>query len=107
MLNHLLHRTILQELPVLIAVHAIIFVLTSVGIGAEDILCERHSAALAKSLFHILFLFVIIINNIFPRSIFVVKIDLHVWLHVFIIHRCSIRTSKELARDASQNTRIG
>ena len=52
MLNHLFHRTILQELAILVAVHAVIFVLTSVGIRSEDIIRERHSAALAKFLFH-------------------------------------------------------
>ena len=52
MLNHLFHRAILQELAVLIAVHAVIFLLTPVGICAEDIICERHSATLTKSLFH-------------------------------------------------------
>jgi hypothetical protein len=52
MFNHLFHRTILQELAVLVAVHAVIFILTSVGIRTEDIICERHSAALAKFLFH-------------------------------------------------------
>jgi hypothetical protein len=52
MLNHLFHRTILQELAVLVAVHAVIFILTSVGVGAEHLICERHSAALTKFLFH-------------------------------------------------------
>jgi hypothetical protein len=56
MLNHLFHRTILQELAVLVAVHAVIFILRAVGIGAEDFICERHSAALAKFLFHIVFI---------------------------------------------------
>jgi hypothetical protein len=59
MLNHLVHRTILQELAVLVAVHAIIFVLTSIGIRTENFLCERHTAALTKLLFHTIFLFVI------------------------------------------------
>jgi hypothetical protein len=59
MLNHLFHRTILQELTVLVAVHAVIFVLTSVGIGTEDFFCERHAATLTKFLFHtFIFLYV-------------------------------------------------
>jgi hypothetical protein len=37
MFDHLFHRAVLQELAIPVAVHAVIFVLTSVGIGAEDI----------------------------------------------------------------------
>jgi hypothetical protein len=40
------------ELAFLIAVDAVIFILASIGIGAEDFLSERHSAALAKSDIH-------------------------------------------------------
>ncbi len=54
MLNHLVHRAVLQELAVLVAIDAIVLILTAVGIGAEQILGERHSAALTKFLFHIL-----------------------------------------------------
>ena len=50
--NHLIHCALLQELPVLITVHAVILILTPVGIGTENLLCERHSAALAKFHFH-------------------------------------------------------
>jgi hypothetical protein len=52
MLNHLFHRTILQELAILVAVHAVIFVFRAIGIRTEDIFRERHSAALTKFLFH-------------------------------------------------------
>ena len=52
MLNHLVHRAVLQELAVLIAIHAIFFILAAVGIRAEDFIRERHSAALTKLLFH-------------------------------------------------------
>jgi hypothetical protein len=52
MLYHLIHRAVLQELAVLIAIHAVVFVLASIGIGAKDFVGERHSAALAKLLFH-------------------------------------------------------
>ena len=52
MFDHLFHRAVLQELSIPVAVHTVIFVLTSVGIRAEDFLCERHSAALTKFLFH-------------------------------------------------------
>ena len=52
MLNHLFHRTILQELSVLVAVHAVIFILRAVGIGPQHIFCERHAATLTKFLFH-------------------------------------------------------
>ena len=47
------HRAVLQELTVLIAVHAIIFVLASIGIDAENIVSQRHSATLTK--FHFFF----------------------------------------------------
>ncbi len=52
MLNHLVHRALLLELAILIAVDAVIFIFASIGIGAEDFLGERHSAALAEFLFH-------------------------------------------------------
>ncbi len=55
-LDHFIHRAVLQKLPVLVAVHAVILILRAVGIGAEDFICERHSAALAKFLFHIVFI---------------------------------------------------
>ena len=42
----------LQEFTVFVAIDAVIFVLAAVGIGAEDFIGERHSAALAKPLFH-------------------------------------------------------
>ena len=52
MLYHLIHRAVLQELAVLIAIHAIILIFASIGIGAKDFIGERHSAALTKLLFH-------------------------------------------------------
>ena len=52
MFDHLFHRAVLQEQAILVAVHAVIFVLTTVGIRAEDFFCERHSTALTKLLFH-------------------------------------------------------
>ena len=57
MLNHLLHRAVLQELTVLIAIHAILFVFASVGVGAEYLVVQRHAAALTKShfVFHYVF----------------------------------------------------
>ncbi len=55
-LDHFIHRAVLQKIPVLVAVHAVILILRAVGIGAEDFICERHSAALAKFLFHIVFI---------------------------------------------------
>ena len=51
-LDHLIHRAILQELPVPVAVDAVIFILASIGIGAQDFIRERHPAALTKFLFH-------------------------------------------------------
>ena len=65
MFNHLFHRTILYKLAILIAVHAVIFVLRAVGIRTEDFFSERHSATLTKSLFHTFFLFVI---NVFDGA---------------------------------------
>ena len=52
--NHLVHRAVLQESAIFEAVDAIVFILAPVGIGAKDFICERHSAALAKLLFHAL-----------------------------------------------------
>ena len=46
----------LQEFTVRVAVHAVMFILRAVGIRAEDCLCERHSAALTKFLFHNIFI---------------------------------------------------
>jgi hypothetical protein len=59
MFDHLFHRAILQEFSILIAVHAIIFVLTTVGISAENIVSQWHSATLTKFdfFFHIFILF--------------------------------------------------
>ena len=51
-LDHLVHRALLLELAILIAVDAVIFILASIGIGTHDFLGERHSAALAEFLFH-------------------------------------------------------
>jgi hypothetical protein len=55
MLNHFFHRTVLQELTVLIAVHTIIFVLASIGICAENIVSQWHAATLTEfnNFFHI------------------------------------------------------
>ena len=52
-LDHLVHRAVLGELAILVAIYAIVFVLASVGIGAEDFIGERHSAALTE--FHFVF----------------------------------------------------
>jgi hypothetical protein len=52
--DYFIHRAFLQEFTVLIAVYAVFFVLASIGIGAEDFFCERHTAALAIFLFHII-----------------------------------------------------
>ena len=60
MLNHLLHRALLQELAILVANDAILFVLTAVGICAKDFIGERHSAALTEFLFHVFFLVILI-----------------------------------------------
>jgi hypothetical protein len=51
-LYHLIHRAVLQELPVLVAVDAVIFIPGSIGIGAKDFIRERHSATLTKLHFH-------------------------------------------------------
>jgi hypothetical protein len=37
MFDHLFHRAVLQELSIPVAVHAVIFILTTIGIRAEDI----------------------------------------------------------------------
>ena len=37
--DHLFHRAVLQELPIFIAVYAVFFILTAIGISAEDIIC--------------------------------------------------------------------
>jgi hypothetical protein len=52
MLDHFVHRAILKELPVLVAIQAIILILAAVSIGPEELLCKRHSATLTKLLFH-------------------------------------------------------
>ena len=52
MVNHLFHCRVLQESAVLVAVNAVILVLCAVGICAEDIICERYSAALTEFHFH-------------------------------------------------------
>ena len=57
MFDHLFHRAVLQEFSILVAIHAVIFILAAVDIRAEDFLGERHSAALAKLLFHHLSIF--------------------------------------------------
>ena len=43
MLNHLFHRAVLQEMSIPVAVHAIIFILTTVGIGFAFV---RHDSAI-------------------------------------------------------------
>ena len=48
---HLLHCHVLRELSGFVAVNTVILVLCDVGIRAEYIICERHSAALTE--FHI------------------------------------------------------
>ena len=47
------------------------------------------------------------LDNILPRSIFIIKINLHIRFHTFVIYCCCIWTGKELAGDASQHTCIG
>jgi hypothetical protein len=56
---HLIHCAVLGELAILIAIDAIILVFASIGIGAKDFIGKRHSATLAKLLFHYLFLCII------------------------------------------------
>ena len=46
--NHLIHGAVASEGSILIAVDAVIFVFASIGIGAENFLCERHPAALTE-----------------------------------------------------------
>ena len=53
-LDHLIHRAVLQELTIFIAVDAVIFILASIGIGAKDFIRERHSATLTKLHFHMI-----------------------------------------------------
>jgi hypothetical protein len=54
MLNHFFHRALLQEFSVPVAVHAIIFVFTTVGVCAENLVSQWHSATLTEShFFHI------------------------------------------------------
>jgi len=53
-LYHFLHRQVVGEDAVFVAIDAVFFVFGAVGVGAEDFIGERHSAALAKFLFHIL-----------------------------------------------------
>ena len=65
--DHLLHCHVLRELAVFVAVDAVILIWCTIGIRADDIICERHSAALTKfhihlvsnvlSVFHYLFKF--------------------------------------------------
>ena len=45
-LRHLLHRGVAREGSVLVAVDAIIFILRAIGIRAQHLISERHSAAL-------------------------------------------------------------
>ena len=54
-LHHLLHSEVAGERAVFVAIDAVLLVLAAVGVGAEDLIGERHSAALAKLLlfFHI------------------------------------------------------
>jgi hypothetical protein len=47
-LYHLVHGAIISEGTILVAIHTVILVFASVGIGAENLLGERHSAALTK-----------------------------------------------------------
>jgi hypothetical protein len=51
MLNHLFHRAVLQELSIPVAVHTVIFILTSIGIRTEQLVSQRHATALTK--FHL------------------------------------------------------
>ena len=55
--NHLFHSHVLCELAVFVAIDAVIFVLCAVGIRTFVVVVQRHSAALAKFLFHIVFYF--------------------------------------------------
>lgn len=51
--NHLLHCHVLRELAVFVAVDAVILIWCTTGIRADDIIYERHSAALTKFHIHI------------------------------------------------------
>ena len=58
MLNHLVHRAVLQEFSITIAIHAILFVLASIGICTENLVSQWHSATLTKfDFFHIIHFF--------------------------------------------------
>lgn len=46
--DHLVHGAVVGESPVLVAVEAVILVAASVGVGAEHLFGERHTAALAN-----------------------------------------------------------
>lgn len=52
MVNHLLHSHILRELALLVAIDAVIFVWSAIGIRAENFICKRHAAALTEFHFH-------------------------------------------------------
>ena len=51
-LYHFYHGAFLQEFAIFVAVHAVVFVLAAVGIGAQHLVVQRHAAALAKFHFH-------------------------------------------------------
>ena len=53
MLNHIFHRALLKEFSVPVAIHAIIFVLTTVGVCTEHLVSQWHSATLTE--FHCFF----------------------------------------------------
>ena len=67
-LDHLVHRAVLGKRSVLVAIDAIIFILASVGISAEDFIAERHAAALTEFHFHGHLVF-----PLPPREIFIYK----------------------------------
>lgn len=54
-LYHLVHCAVVGKLAILITIHAVIFVFAAVGICAQNLLIQRHSAALTEFnfLFHI------------------------------------------------------
>ena len=51
--NHLFHSDILQELPVLVAIHAVILAQRAIDICAFVVVSQRHTATLTEFYFHI------------------------------------------------------
>ena len=53
MLYHFVHGAFLQEFTITIAEHTIVFILATVGIGAQHMVVQRHAATLTE--FHFFF----------------------------------------------------